>query len=126
MGNTKGKSEFLQYAKSFITEPGFISKLKHMTMTFRTGEGWEKDAEFFQPLFLELELRRELPEHHSQFLFQWRGMIHEKRKRFSAIFESLDVGDKPASLNSEDKLFRCSFIPALKDLFLGEAIKGDV
>jgi hypothetical protein len=53
-------------------------------------------------------------------------MIHEQRKRFSAIFESLDVGDKPASLNGEDKLFRCSFIPALKDLSLGEAIKGDV
>jgi hypothetical protein len=53
-------------------------------------------------------------------------MIHEKRKGFPAILESLDVGDKPASLNGEDKLFRCSFIPALKDLFLGEAIKGDV
>ena len=53
-------------------------------------------------------------------------MVEEKRKRFSAILQSLDVGDEPASLDSKDKLFRRSFIPALKHFFLGKAIERDI
>jgi hypothetical protein len=53
-------------------------------------------------------------------------MVQEKRKRFPAILQSLNVGDEPASLDSKDKLFRRSFIPALKHFFLGKAIERDI
>ncbi len=53
-------------------------------------------------------------------------MVEEKRNRFPAILESLDVCDEPASFQGEDKFFRRAFIPALKDFFPGKAVKGDV
>jgi hypothetical protein len=36
------------------------------------------------------------------------------------------MSDEPASLNGKGEAFRCPFIPASKNLFLGETIKGDV
>jgi len=53
-------------------------------------------------------------------------MVEKKGKGFSAILQAFDVGDESAPFNGEDKLFRCPFIPAFKDLFLREAIKGHI
>jgi hypothetical protein len=53
-------------------------------------------------------------------------MVEEKRQRLPAIFQSPDVSDEPASLHGKDKLFRRSLIPALKNFFLGKAVKRDV
>jgi hypothetical protein len=36
------------------------------------------------------------------------------------------MGDEPASFHGKDKLFQRSFIPALKNFFLGQAIKRDI
>jgi len=36
------------------------------------------------------------------------------------------VGDEPAPFDSKEKALRCPFIPAFKDLFFREAIKGDI
>jgi len=53
-------------------------------------------------------------------------MVEEKRDRFSAILQSLEVGDEPTSLHGKDKLVRRSLIPTLKHFFLGKAIKRDI
>jgi hypothetical protein len=53
-------------------------------------------------------------------------MIHQKGEGFPAILQPFDVSDEPASLDGKGKLLRRAFIPALKDLFFGEAIKRDI
>jgi hypothetical protein len=53
-------------------------------------------------------------------------MVEKKGKRLSAILQTSDVGNKSASLDSEEKMLRCPFIPAFKGLFLREAIKRDI
>jgi hypothetical protein len=53
-------------------------------------------------------------------------VVEKKGKGFSAILQAFNVGDEAAPLNGEDKLFRCPFIPAFKDLFLRETIEGYV
>jgi hypothetical protein len=53
-------------------------------------------------------------------------MIDKKGERFSAILQAFDMGDEPTSLDGERESLGCPFIPALKDLLLRQAIKGDV
>jgi hypothetical protein len=67
-----------------------------------------------------------LPEKSTQFLFQGGGIGQEQRERVSTILQPFDMSDESASLDSEKKLFRCPFIPALKNLLLGKAIKGHI
>ena len=53
-------------------------------------------------------------------------MVRKKGKWFPAILQSFDMCDKSASLDGKGKSFRRPFIPASKDLFLGQAVKRDV
>ena len=34
MGDAKGVTKFFQYPKGFVSEPGFVSELKGVTMEF--------------------------------------------------------------------------------------------
>jgi len=36
------------------------------------------------------------------------------------------MGDKSTSFDGKGKPFRCPFVPALKDLFTGQPVKGDI
>jgi len=126
MGNAEGKIEFLQDLKRLLAEPGFVSEFKGMPKAFRTGEGGEEDAELLKSLFLKFEPRWELPEDYSQFLFQRRSVVKKKGEGFPAILQPFDVCDEPASLDRKRKFLRCAFMPASKNLFPGQAIKGDV
>jgi hypothetical protein len=126
MGNAEGKIEFFQCPEGFRTEPGFIPEFKGLSNSVGSWEGGEEDTELFQSFLLKFEPWWKLPEHHSQFLFQPRGMVEKKGEGFSAILQSFDVGDEAASFNAKRKSFWCPFIPTSKDLFLGEAIKRDV
>jgi len=101
----KGKTKIFQYPQGLLAEPGFVSELKGVTVKFGTREGGEEDAEFLQSLLVKFKSRGKLPENCSQFLFQWRGMVEEKRQRFPAILQSPDVGDELASFHGKDKLF---------------------
>ena len=53
-------------------------------------------------------------------------MVEKKGEGFSTILQAFDVGDESAPFNGEDKLFRCPFIPALKNFFPGKPIKRDI
>jgi hypothetical protein len=53
-------------------------------------------------------------------------MVKEKRKGFPAVLQALDVGNEPAPFNGKDEFLGCSFIPAIKNFFFRETIKGDV
>jgi hypothetical protein len=70
MGDAKGKTKFFQYPKGLIAEPGFISKLKRVTMELGARKRREKNTERFQSLLLEFESRGKLPQDHSQFFLQ--------------------------------------------------------
>jgi hypothetical protein len=71
MGDAESKIKLFQYPKGFMTEPGLIPELKGMAEMFRAGKRSEKNTKFFQSLLLESESWWKLPEHHSQFFFQW-------------------------------------------------------
>jgi len=118
--------KFLQHPKSLVAKPGFISELKGMAMKFRARKGREKNTEFLQPLLLEFKSWGELPEHHTQFLFEGRSMVEKEGEGFSAILQTFDMGNESTPFHGEDKLFGCPFIPGFKDLFLREAIKGHI
>lgn len=126
MGQAEAEVEFFKNPEDFRTKPGSISELKGMSKGSGTGKRGQEDAEMFQPLFLEWESGWKLPEHNSQFLLQWRGMIEKEGEGFSAVSEALDMGDEPASLDGKGELLRSSLIPALEDLFLWQAIEGDI
>jgi hypothetical protein len=126
MGNAEGKIEFFQCPKGFLAEPGFIPEFKGVSKPFGSREGGEEDTEGLKSLFLKFEPRWELPEDHSQFLFQGRSMVKKKGEGFPAILQPFDMGDESASLDGKREPFRCTFIPSSKNLFLGQAIKRDV
>jgi hypothetical protein len=53
-------------------------------------------------------------------------MVKKKGERFPAVLQPFDVCDEPASFDGKIEILGCPFIPTLEDLFLGEAIKGDI
>ena len=126
MGHAKGKTKIFQYPEGLVAEPGCIPELKGVAVKLGTREGGEEDAEFLQCLLLEFEPRGKLPEDGTQFLFQWRRVVEEKRQGLPAILQTPDVGDEPTSFHGKGELFRGSLIPALKNFFLGKAVKRDV
>lgn len=68
MGDAKTEFEFFKYPENILAEPGFIPELKSMTEGLGAGKGGKENAELLQPFFLELKLRRKLPEHSSHLL----------------------------------------------------------
>ncbi len=126
MGNAEGKIEFFQCSEGLLAEPRFIPEFEGVPQAFRAGEGREENAELLKSLLPKFESRRELPEHRPQLPFQWGGMVQEEGEGFPAILQSFDVCDEPASLDGKIKSFGSPFMPTLEDLFLGEAIKGDI
>jgi hypothetical protein len=126
MGNAEGEIEFFQCPKGFLAEPGFIPEFKGVSKPFGSWEGREENAEFLKSLFLKFESGRKLPEDYSQFLLQRRSMVKKKGEGFPAILQPFDMGDEPASLDGKIEILGGPFIPTLKDLFLGQAIKRDI
>ena len=53
-------------------------------------------------------------------------MVQKKGQGFPALLQPFDMGNESASFDGKREPLRCPFIPALKDFFLGQAIKGDI
>ena len=53
-------------------------------------------------------------------------MVHEAGERFSAVLQSLDMGDESTSLDREGEIIGGAPVPAFENLFIRQTIEGDI
>src|SRR5512134_1386976 len=87
---------------------------------------FEQCKEILQPLPVDAESRRKLPEHDLQFVLQSQRPLKEFLQGRVRIQQPPDMCNEPASLQGKNKVSRRPVMPHVKCLFQGKPVECDI